>query len=331
MKLDLYVVAIFAAIGLAFAAPQLGASDGPLHLPLVTSIGVSLVFFLHGAALSPQSLTASAKKWQLHLLVQCSTFVLFPLLGFAIFAISRGILPDELRLGIVYLSVLSSTISSSVALTALSGGNVAAAVFNATLSGLIGLLITPFLIGFAETTAAGQFSLVDAVLDVAKTLLLPFVAGQLARPLIAGIIARRKRWVSMIDRSVIVLIVYGAFCNSTQAGIWRAYDPLMIGEIALIVTALLVGVLAFNTFAARALRFSREDEAATVFCGSTKSLANGAPIAAVLFAGNPNLAVILLPLVLYHLLQLVVCSALARRYADDAQDRAAKSSPSQTA
>nr|WP_087575659.1 bile acid:sodium symporter family protein [Sphingomonas sp. CDS-1] len=315
MKLDFYLISIFVAIGLAMIAPGLGASDGLLHLPVVTSIGVSLVFFLHGAALAPQSLTASATKWKLHLLVQSSTFVLFPIIGFGIFLISRGLLPDELRLGIVYLSVLSSTISSSVALTALSGGNVAAAVFNATLSGLIGLFITPFLIGFAQTTAAGQFSLVDAIIDVAKTLLLPFVLGQLARPLICKLLAKRKKWVSMIDRTVIILIVYGAFCNATQAGIWRAYSPLLIAEIGVIVIALLVGALASNIHAARALGFSREDEAASVFCGTTKSLANGAPIASVLFAGNPNLAVILLPLVLYHLFQLVVCSALARRYA----------------
>lgn len=319
MKLDFYLISIFLAIALAFVAPQLGSSDGPLYLPLITSIGVSLVFFLHGAGLSPQSLKASATKWKLHLLVQSSTFVLFPILGFVIFVLSRGLIPDELRLGIVYLSVLSSTISSSVALTAMSHGNVAAAVFNATLSGLIGLAITPFLIGFAETTAAGQFSLVEAIVDVAQKLLLPFIAGQLARPLIGSFLAKRKPWVSKIDKSVIVLIVYGAFCNSTSAGIWKAYSPLLIGEIGLIVMGCLAAVLAVNVFAARALGFSKEDEAASVFCGSTKSLANGAPIASVLFAGNPNLAVILLPLVMYHLLQLVVCSAIARIYAERAE------------
>jgi len=315
MKIDGFLLAIIAAIALALAAPQLGSADGPLHLSRLTNIGVSLVFFLHGAGLSPQALKTGASNWRLHLLVQASTFLLFPALGFAIFAGARSWLPDETRLGIFYLCALSSTISSSVAMTALARGDVGAAVFNATLSGLLGMVITPFLVGLVATTASAHIPLLPAIVDVAQKLLLPFIGGQLARPLLVKILAPRKAWVTRIDRSVIVLIVYGAFCDSTSAGIWNRYAPLLIGEIGLIVAGLLVLALVFDTFGARALRLTREDEAVAVFCGSTKSLANGAPIASVLFAANPALGMILLPLVLYHLFQLIACSALARRYA----------------
>lgn len=323
MKFDGFILAMLTAVVLAIAAPELGASEGPLRLSVVTGLGISLVFFLHGAALAPQALRAGAANWKLHLLIHCSTFVLFPVLGVAIFAAGTDVLPSEARLGIFFLCALSSTISSSVAMTAVARGNVAGAVFNATLSGLIGMIITPFLVGLMTTGTSTHIPLGPAVLDIALKLLAPFLAGQIARPLIGPAIARRKAWVTKLDRSVIVLIVYNAFCNSILADVWSRYDPLLILGIALVASALVGGVIASITFAARAFRFSREDEAAAVFCGATKSLANGAPIASVLFAGHPALAMILLPLMVYHQLQLIACSMLARRYADrDSEGRA---------
>jgi sodium/bile acid cotransporter 7 len=323
MKIDGFVLAMLAAVVVAIVAPGLGASEGPLHLSVVTGLGVSLVFFLHGAALAPQALKAGAANWRLHLLIHGATFLLFPALGLAIFLAAGGVLPSEARLGIFFLCALSSTISSSVAMTALARGNVAGAVFNATLSGLIGMLITPFLVGLVTVGTSAHIALGPAVLDIALKLLAPFLVGQLARPLIGGLIARRKPWVAKLDRSVIVLIVYNAFCDSTLAGVWSRYDPLLIAGIALLMGGLVAGVIASIIWAARALRFSREDEAAAVFCGGTKSLANGAPIAAVLFAGHPALGMILLPLMIYHQLQLIACSMLARRYAERADQKQA--------
>jgi sodium/bile acid cotransporter 7 len=160
---------------------------------------------------------------------------------------------------------------------------------------------------------------------VAKKLLAPFVAGQLCRPLLGGFIARRKAWVTKIDRSVIVLIVYGAFCDFTAAKMWARYDILLIGELALIAAGLLGAVLVLTTLGARVLGMPREDEIAAVFCGSTKSLANGAPIASVLFANNPGLGMILLPLMIYHQFQLIACASLAPRYARRADTISASS------
>ena len=158
-------------------------------------------------------------------------------------------------------------------------------------------------------------ALLPAIRDVMATLLLPFAAGQALRGLVAPVLAARRPLVQMLDRGVIVLIVYSAFAESTASGLWHSQSPLVIAAIGVIAAALLALVLVVTTLLSRALRFPLADEITTVFCGSKKSLANGAPIARILFAGHPGLGMIMLPLLLYHQLQLVVCAVMARRYA----------------
>jgi sodium/bile acid cotransporter 7 len=220
----------------------------------------------------------------------------------------------EVRTGIFYLCALPSTISSSVAMTALGRGNVAGAIFDATLSGLIGMVVTPALVALVAD-AHGQLELLPAILDVAQTLLLPFALGQAARLVIGGWVTRHKAWTGKIDRAVILLIVYAAFCESTAAGVWTRTDPLVLVGVLATVLALLLVVLTATRLAARALGFDRANEVAAVFCGSKKSLANGAPMAAILFGQSPQLGLIMLPVMLYHQAQLFVCTLLARRYA----------------
>lgn len=316
MKIDGFLLAMLGSVTLALCMPELGSAQNVLHLPLVTTLGVSLVFFLHGAALAPAALRAGLVNWRLHLLVQTSTYVLFPAMGFALFLSTETVFPLEARLGIFYLCALSSTISSSVAMTALGKGNVPGAIFNATLSGLIGIFLTPLLVGFVVNTSTNHIDIWPAILEVVQKLLLPFAAGQALRPLLVSIVTRYKPWITIADRSVIVLIVFVAFSQTTASGMWEHYSaPLLIG-IALTVAGLLVAILTITTSACRLLGMSREDEVAGVFCGSKKSLANGAPIAAILFGGTTMLGMLMLPLMLYHQLQLIICSILARRYAE---------------
>ncbi|WP_298669438.1 bile acid:sodium symporter family protein [uncultured Sphingomonas sp.] len=319
MKIDGFLLAMLAAILLAFVAPQIGTPHGPLHMGLVTTLGIGFVFFLHGANLSPQALKAGAANWRIHAAVQATTFVLFPLIGLALFFGLRSLLDYEVRLGIFFLCALSSTISSSVAMTSMARGNVPAAVFDASLSGIIGMAITPTLIATVAAVSGQSFPILPAIADVAMTLLVPFAAGQALRPLIARWLAANKRLINLCDRGVIVLIVYSAFCESTASGLWWSYSPWVIAEIAGIAAALLALVLWLTTIAARAWGFSLADEVTTVFCGSKKSLANGAPIAKILFGASPALGMIMLPIILYHQLQLIVCSILARRYAGCAE------------
>ncbi|MFM5907188.1 MAG: bile acid:sodium symporter family protein [Novosphingobium sp.] len=314
LKIDGFLVAIMIAVGLAFAAPAIGASEGPLALGFLTDMGVALVFFLHGANLSPESLRAAARNWRLHGLIQACTYVLFPAVGLLVWWGSESILPPELRLGFFFLCAISSTISSSVAMTALARGNVAPAVFNATLSGLLGMVLTPLLLALVVSGGAQFGGVASQVGGVFAKLLVPFIIGQACRSLVLGFLQRNKPIVNKADRAVIVLIVYVAFCDAALAGMWTSGNAAAIIIVTGLCSLLLLFALAFTTRASRVLKLPVEDEIAAVFCGSKKSLANGAPIGKVIFGASPALSLILVPLLVYHQLQLLVCAVLARKY-----------------
>lgn len=317
--IDGFVLIMLAAIAVALAAPELGTGDGPLHLGLVTSLGVALVFFLHGAALSRDKLVAGAKHWRLHTFVQVFTYVVFPLIGAALMFGLRDQLPADLLLGVFFLCALPSTVSSSVAMTSMARGNVPGAIFNATISGLIGMALTPLLMGLVISASGASMPLGKALTGVALQLLLPFALGQLARPVIGAWLGRHKAITSKIDRGVIVLIVYSSFCDATAEGLWHQYSWQTIAAVMGLAAVLLFAILATTTFVARRLGFAIEDEITAVFCGSKKSLANGIPMAKILFAGHPALGLLVLPLMVYHQLQLIVCSVMASRYANREQ------------
>lgn len=321
--IDGFVLIMLTAIGIALVAPQIGTGNGPLHLGIVTNLGVALVFFLHGAALSREKLVSGAKHWRLHVFVQTFTYVVFPIVGALLMLSLRNTLPNELLLGVFYLCALPSTVSSSVAMTSMARGNVPGAIFNATISGLIGMALTPLLMGLVISASGASMPLGRALMGVALQLLLPFALGQAARPLIGNWLAKKKQITNKIDRGVIVLIVYSSFCDATAAGLWHQYHWQTIGAVMGIAAVLLFVILGTTTFTARRLGFSVEDEITAVFCGSKKSLANGIPMAKILFAGHPALGLLVLPLMVYHQLQLIVCSVIAARYAsrDDVEER----------
>lgn len=324
MKLDLFLVSLILTIVLALIAPQLGTSDGPLQMGLVTDIGIGLIFFLHGAAVSSEALRTAAGHWRLHGFIQATTFLLFPAVGLIVYFSLASLLSLELRLGFFFLCVISSTISSSVAMTAMARGNVPAAVFNATFSGLLGMVLTPLLMGLIAAANSVESSVVSQIGGIFAQLLLPFAAGQILRPLLKGFLDRFKSLVGKTDRLVILMIVYTAFCNATEDGLWTRFGIATFGQIIVLVTGLLALTLVAAKVACRAMGFTPEDEAAAIFCGCTKSLANGAPIAKVIFGASPALPLILLPLLFYHQLQLIVFTILARHYA--ARQEATKTS-----
>ena len=315
MRFDGFLLAMLTAITLALIWPNVGASDSPLHLSDMTQIGIALVFLIHGVMLSPQALRAGLAKWRLHLLVQTTTFVAFPLIGLLLYWSTPTLLPDELRLGFVLLCAMSSTISSSVAMTALAKGDVAAAVFNASISGLIGMLATPLLMQLVS--GSGQYSapFLTTLIGIMTILALPLTIGQLLRKQLLPYLQPHQAWLARLDRSVIVLIVYSAFCDSTASGVWRQFAWTQLLLTATLTLSLLGIMLLTTRYVARLSGFSVEEEIAVVFCGSKKSLATGAPMARILFAGHPGLGLIMLPLMLYHPIQLMVGTVLAQRYA----------------
>lgn len=312
---DGFVLAMLGAVVAAALYAPLGTSTGPLHLAQITGAGVALVFFFSGAALSPASLRAGAANWRLHLFVQLCTYGLFPLLGAALGTFARPWLAADMLTGFFYLCALSSTISSSIAMTSLARGNVAGAIFNATLSSLLGMAMTPLLMSLWLQHSGHGAPLSEQMLNILRQLLLPFVLGQALRPWFGQWLARHRALSSRLDRAVIVLIVYNAFCDATAAGLWQRYGWAALAQTFLLCALLLAGVLTLTTRLARRLRLPVEDEIAAVFCGSKKSVATGIPMAKLLFGNDSTLGMIVLPIMLYHQLQLFVCALLAQRYA----------------
>ena len=312
---DWFLGGMIGAVVLAALFPGIGRSGGPMHADKVANAGIFLVFFFHGVGLSAANLKAGVTRWRLHLLVQTFTFVVFPVLWWVLDTAAGRWIPADLSLGFLYLCAVPSTISSSVAMTAVARGNVAGAIFNASLSSLLGVVLTPLLVGLLARTTGQALSWTDAVLKLAVLLVLPLVLGQLARPLLGAWFARYKRYTNTFDRLVILLLVYASFCDSVEAGLFTQYGggllAMTLGGAAL----LLAGVLWMTTRAARLAHFDTEDEIAAVFCGSKKTLASGVPMARLLFGAHPALGLIVLPLMFYHQLQLIVCSVLAERYA----------------
>ncbi len=315
MRIDGFLVVMAFAVGAALMLPQ-GYGVQVEALDVMIRSGIALMFFLHGVALSPRELRSGAANWRLHLLVQAATFILFPLLGLALLWGLAGRLENDMLLGLFLLSALPSTVSSSVALVGVARGNVSAAVFNATVSGLAGVVLTPLLVSGVTSIGGSGLSLGAAIADVAVTLLLPFAVGQAIRPLLASRAVRFRRAIALLDRGVILLIIFGAFSRSTAEGLWARTDGMTLTVLALIVLTLFAFMTLVMTQAARAIRLSTADRITAVFCGSQKSLATGAPLAAILFANNPSLGIILMPTLLYHQLQLLVGASLARRYSE---------------
>jgi sodium/bile acid cotransporter 7 len=200
-------------------------------------------------------------------------------------------------------------------MTAAARGNVPAAIFNATLSTLLGIFLTPLLINLVIGHGGGGLPLGQTMLNVATLLLLPFVAGQVLRPLLGAWFARWKPWTSYVDRGVILLLVLNSFSDSVHDGLWSRHGASLIVYTLAGAALILAIVLWLSHFAARRCGFNTEDEITTVFCGSKKTLASGVPMAKLLFGAHPALGVIVLPIMFYHQLQLFTCSVLAQRYA----------------
>lgn len=311
LPIDPYLVAILSTVAVASALPVRG--EGAVVARELTGIAIGLLFFLYGARLSPQAAITGLRHWRLHLTVFASTFLLFPALGVAARVVSPLILSPGLYAGLLYLCLLPSTVQSSIAFTSIARGNVAAALCSASASNLIGIVLTPTLVGLLMHARGRGFS-PHAIEDIVLQLLVPFLAGQALRPWIGRWIGEHRAMLGYVDRGSILLVVYTAFSEGVVSGIWHR---LTVGGVALLIavdTLLLAIVLVTTTFASRRLGFSREDEITIVFCGSKKSLASGLPMAGVLFPAQ-QVGLLVLPLMLFHQIQLIVCAALARRYA----------------
>ncbi|KAF1024090.1 MAG: hypothetical protein GAK30_00110 [Paracidovorax wautersii] len=283
---------------------------------LATTLAIAVLFFLHGARLSRQAIVAGIMHWRLHLVVLTSTFVLFPLVGLAFKPVITLLVGPALYIGVLYLCVLPSTVQSSIAMVSMARGNIPAAVCSASASTLLGIFITPVLVGLliaTQGTAATTGGL-EAIGRILLQLFAPFVVGHLLRPWIGGWVQRRAKLLKGVDQGSILLVVYTAFSAAVVEGLWHQVSWAELGGLLVVAALLLAVALGTTVWSARRLGFSTEDEITAVFCGSKKSLASGVPMANVLFSASA-VGAILLPLMLFHQMQLMVCAMLAQRYA----------------
>lgn len=310
LRPDKFLMLLLATVALSAVFPARGQWVGVTDTAVY--VAVATLFLLYGARLAPSAMWAGLSHWRLQLAIVASTFVLFPLLGLGMNAVAANWLPRDILFGMLFLCLLPSTVQSSIAFTSIARGNVPAALCAASLSNMLGVVVTPMLVALLLPAAGAGIS-VKALENIALQILLPFIAGQAIRPFVGGWLSRHRMLTSVVDRGSILIVVYAAFSAGMVAGIWTqvsVFDLLLVIVLNLVLLGI---VMVATTWGSRALGFSTEDEIAIVFCGSKKSMASGIPMAAILFPGHA-VGMIVLPLMLFHQGQLFVCAVLARRY-----------------
>lgn len=299
---DPLIMMILGAVALAVLVPAHG--NFATHFSTATTAAIALLFFLYGARLSPQEALAGLKHWRLHSAILAFTYLFFPLIGLALFPLSY-LVGDELYLGLLFMSLVPSTVQSSVAFTSIARGNVAGAIVAASASNLLGVVLTSLLVMLLMRSDS-IFISGDVFVDVALQLLAPFVLGQLLRRWV-GSIAKNKL-TKHVDRLSIAMVVYSAFSAGVVDGIWARISLFQLVSLVLLSAAIVAIMLRLTKAIGHKLGFSRADCIAIQFCGTKKSLATGLPMAAIIFAGSST-SLLILPLRIFHQVQLMMCAA----------------------
>jgi len=310
-RVDRFLLAIVVSAVIASLLPAQGGAVTALEW--LTTFAVAVLFFLYGVRLKPEQALAGLRHWRLHLIILAFTFVAFPLLGWGLHVLSPWLLSPSLYAGVLYLTLVPSTVQSSINFTSLAKGNVAGAIVSASASNLLGVVLTPLLCWALMTTSGGLTIDPSSILDLVGQLLVPFLLGQLSRRWTSDWVAAHPR-LKLFDNGVIVLVVYSAFSAGMREHMWQQVEPLDLIVLLGVCLVILAIMLSSSYWLARRLGFNREDAIAVQFCGTKKSLATGLPMATVLFAGSP-VGLLVLPLMIFHQAQLMACGSLASRYA----------------
>lgn len=309
---DNFTLILIGLVVLASVLPVRG--DAAMAADILTNLAIALLFFLHGAKLPTQAVIAGLAHWRLHGLVFACTFLLFPAAGLALRPLMEPAIGPELYRGMLFLCALPATVQSAIAFTSMARGNVPAAICSAATSSLIGIFITPLLVLLMLGAAVQSMPLGEAIGKIMVQLMVPFIAGQICRRWIGAWVEKNKAWLKYVDQCSIYLVIYTAFSRAVVEGIWHHLPLWQLATLTVACCILLAIILLLVNFIARRLNFSIEDRITILFAGSKKSLASGVPMAQVLFSGAA-MGTLLLPLMLFHQIQLMVCAVLAKRYA----------------
>jgi len=317
--LDPFILLLVGMIILARLFPKPGTYEGTFSLANIGSWGVSLIFFFYGLRLSPEKLKSGLSKWKLHILVQVATFVIFPLLVGAGMHLFKNESNQYLWLGIFFLAALPSTVSSSVVMVSIARGNMPAAIFNASISSLLGVFITPFLMGFVADSASAPFDLTGIIIKLSLQVLGPVILSILLHYKWGGFAERNKKLLKSFDQSIILLIIYTSFCESFARNMFSGFSITDLMLLVIGMSGLFFTVYFIVKGLCKLLCFDREDTITALFCGSKKSLVHGTVMSKVLFAGSQVTGLLLLPLMIYHALQLITASIIAQKFAGEKQ------------
>lgn len=315
LKIDNFVLSIMIIVVIAYFFPQWGKSNSAIPLDKVASIGVSLIFFFYGLKLSVEKLKTGLKNWKLHVLVQSSTFLIIPLiiLGFYPFVSSSE--GETLWLSFLFLAALPSTVSSSVVMVSMAKGNLSAAIFNASISGLIGIVITPLWMGLFMDPSTSDFQLGDVYIKLMTEILLPVVLGLSLQRFWGKYALQYASQLSLFDKSIILIIIYKSFAHAFDEGIFESVGMFDLVFISVASFILFFVVFYITGFLSIWMGFSIEDKITAQFCGTKKSLVHGTVFSKILFPETFPVAMILLPLMIFHALQILIVSIIATKWA----------------
>lgn len=313
MKIDKFVIAIIIVVIAAYIYPDLGKGESAQILNTLSSIGISFIFFFYGLKLSPQQIKTGLKNWKLHVLIQATTFIIFPLIVLA----SYPFITEDTKtlwLAFMFLAALPSTVSSSVVMVSIAKGNIPAAIFNASISGLIGVMLTPLWIGFFITSTETNYSLINIYQKLLLEILAPVILGLLLRRFLGDFALKHSKKITLFDKIVILLIIYKSFSKSFLDGIFNNLSGLKL-LVALAIAILIFWIVFFFIgFIAKKLNFSIEDRITAQFCGTKKSLVHGTVFSKILFQNASFLGIILLPIMMFHAFQIVAISVIAAKH-----------------
>ena len=305
-----FIISLVLAIILAYFFPT-ALQDLPVNI--ITDIGIGLIFFFYGLKLAPEELKLGFLNYRSHLLIQLSTFLLFPVLTFSFIPFFEGGIQSNLWLSIFFLGVLPSTVSSSVVMVAIARGNLPTAIFNASVSGLIGILITPLWMSFFMAKS-GDFDFLSILYKLFLQIVLPLFLGLILQQYLGKIARKYSRELSYFDKAVIILIVYSSFSSSYNSGLFEIVKLVDLFKIAGIVTLLFFGMYAILRILCKWLDFDLKDTITAKFCGTKKSLVHGSVMVKIIFGASASVGIFLLPIMLYHILQLFVVTIFAEKY-----------------
>jgi solute carrier family 10 (sodium/bile acid cotransporter), member 7 len=317
MKIDRFLLAIIIVIAISWFFPFWGSKESPLPVDIIGTIGISLIFFFYGLKLSPEKVKSGLKNWRLHILVQLSTFVFFPIIVLAFYPLMQSDNAWIIWLSFMFLAALPSTVSSSVVMVSIARGNVPGAIFNASISGLIGIVVTPLWMGIFLQQAEGDFQLSSVYLKLITEILAPVALGILLQKYWGKFALKNSRQLSTFDKSVILLIIWKSFSDSFLNNVFSSVKIADLLLISLATIMLFYLIFHLTGFLSQKLNFNFQDRVTARFCGTKKSLVHGTVFASILIPATIPAGIILLPLMLFHTFQILIISFIAARLAKE--------------